>query len=98
MHIFVGNLTRETTEDDLRSAFGQFGEVSAVNILKDHLSGESRGFGFVEMPEVDAAQAAIARLNTAELKGRPLTVSEARARRGRYPGTRRRPRANNSRA
>lgn len=93
MHIFVGNLNHDTTETDLRDAFEQFGEVSGVNILKDHLSGESRGFGFVEMPEIDAAQAAIAGLNTANIKGRPMTVSEARARRGRYPGTRRRPRS-----
>ena len=94
MHIFVGNLNHEITEGELRDAFEQFGEVSGVNILKDHLSGESRGFGFVEMPEPDAAQAAIHALNTANFKGKAMTVSEARARRGRYPGTRRRPRSN----
>ncbi len=80
MNIYVGNLPREATEADLREAFQAFGQVATVNIIKDKFSGESRGFGFVEMPSKDEAQAAIAGLNGKELKGRTLTVNEARPR------------------
>lgn len=80
MNIYVGNLSREATDDDVRQAFAAFGQVATVNIIKDRLSGQSRGFGFVEMPAKTEAQAAIAGLNGKQLKGRTLTVNEARPR------------------
>ncbi len=80
MNIYVGNLPREATEDDLRGAFEAFGQVATVSLIKDKFSGESRGFGFVEMPAKTEAQAAIDGLNGQELKGRTLTVNEARPR------------------
>ena len=78
MNIFVGNLSRDVTEEDLRGAFGEYGQVEKVNILKDKFSGGPRGFGFVEMPSKAEAEAAITGLNRADLKGRALTVNEAR--------------------
>ena len=88
MNIYVGNLLREVTEDELRQAFEEFGEVKSANIIKDKYSGESKGFGFVEMPSKEEGQAAIDNLNGKELKGRTLTVNEARPRtdRGGYGG------------
>ena len=80
MNIYVGNLAREATEDELRQAFEAFGQVATASIVKDKFSGESRGFGFVEMPAKAEAQAAIAGLNGKQLKGRTLTVNEARPR------------------
>jgi RNA recognition motif-containing protein len=78
MNIYVGNLSRETTEDDLRQAFEAFGQVENVNIIKDRFSGESRGFGFVEMPSKDEAQSAIEEMNEKDLQGRALNVNEAK--------------------
>lgn len=78
MNIYVGNLAREVTEDDLRQTFGQHGEVTTASVIKDKFSGESRGFGFVEMPSKEQAEAAMKELNGKELKGRTLTVNEAR--------------------
>lgn len=78
MNIFVGNLSRDVTEDDLRSAFGAYGQVTTVSILKDKFTGEPRGFGFVEMPTKAEAQAAIAGMNQKDIKGRALNVNEAR--------------------
>ena len=78
MNIYVGNLSRETTEDDLRQAFEAFGQVESVNIIKDRFSGESRGFGFVEMPSKDEAQTAIEEMNGKDLHERALNVNEAR--------------------
>jgi len=78
MNIFVGNLARQATEDDLRQAFEAFGEVKSVNILKDKFSGESKGFGFVEMPSKDEAQKAIEEMNGKDLAGRAVNVNEAR--------------------
>jgi len=78
MNIFVGNLSRDVTEDDLLTAFSAYGKVDRVSILKDKFSGEPRGFGFVEMPAKAEAQAAINALNQTELKGRALNVNEAR--------------------
>lgn len=87
MNIYVGNLSRDATEDDLRQAFEAFGEVSSVNIIKDRFSGESRGFGFVEMPTKTEADAAITGMNGQDLKGRAVNVNEARPRaQGRRPG------------
>jgi RNA recognition motif-containing protein len=80
MNIYVGNLSRETTEDDLRQAFEAFGQVENVNIIKDRFSGESRGFGFVEMPSKDEAQTAIEEMNGKDLQGRALNVNEAKPR------------------
>ncbi|HEY4716856.1 MAG TPA: RNA-binding protein [bacterium] len=80
MNIYVGNLLREVTEEDLRKAFEAFGKVSSATIIKDKFNGESRGFGFVEMSVKSEAENAIAGLNGQELKGRTITVNEARPR------------------
>ncbi len=95
MNIYVGNLSREVTEEELRQAFEAFGQVTSVNIIKDRYSGESRGFGFVEMAMKSEAQAAISGLNGTSLKERMLNVSEARPRsdfggRGGFGGGKRR--------
>ncbi|MCJ7730273.1 MAG: RNA-binding protein [Sedimentisphaerales bacterium] len=76
----MGNLSRETTEDDLRQAFAAFGQVESASVVKDKFTGESRGFGFVEMPSKAEAQAAIADMNGKDLMGRALNVNEARPR------------------
>jgi RNA recognition motif-containing protein len=80
VNIYVGNIPRGTTEEELQEAFQAFGQVASVAIIKDKFSGESRGFGFVEMPSKTEAQSAIAGLNGKEFKGRALTVNEARPR------------------
>ncbi len=80
MNIYVGNLSRDLSETELKDAFAAFGEVSTCNIIKDKFTGESRGFGFVEMPNKDEAEKAIAALNGKDMKGRNLTVNEARPR------------------
>ncbi len=80
MNIYAGNLSRDVTEADLRQAFESFGQVTSVKIITDKFSGESRGFGFVEMPTKAEADAAISGLNGKDLKGRALTVNEARPR------------------
>ncbi len=80
MNIYVGNLSREATESDLREAFQAFGEVSSAAIIKDKFSGESRGFGFVEMPSKAEGEKAISGLNGKSIKGRNITVNEARPR------------------
>ena len=82
MNIYVGNLSREVTEEDLRQAFEAFGQVTSAKIITDKFSGESRGFGFVEMPTKAEAQSAIDGLNGKELKGQTLNVNEARPRPG----------------
>jgi len=80
MNIYVGNLSREVTEEDLRQAFEAFGQVASATVIKDRFSGESRGFGFVDMPTKTEAQSAIAGMNGKDLKGRTLNVNEARPR------------------
>jgi RNA recognition motif-containing protein len=80
MNIYVGNLSRDVSESDLREAFQAFGEVASASIIKDKFSNESRGFGFVEMPNLAEARAVIAGLNGKSLKGRTVTVNEARPR------------------
>jgi RNA recognition motif-containing protein len=80
MNIYVGNISRTANEQDLKDAFAAFGEVTSASIIKDKFSGESRGFGFVEMSNKEEAEKAIAGLNGKDLKGRPLTVNEARPR------------------
>ena len=82
MNIYVGNLSRGVTEDDLRGAFEAFGQVASAKIITDKFSGESRGFGFVEMPSKAEAQEAINGLNGKDLKGQTLNVNEARPRPG----------------
>ena len=78
MNIYVGNLSYEATQDDLRQAFEAHGEVSSVSIIMDKMTGRSRGFGFVEMPDKSQAEAAISALNLQEVRGRAITVNEAR--------------------
>jgi len=95
MNIYVGNLSYEVTEGDLKEAFNSFGEVETVKVIKDKYTDRSKGFGFVEMPDGANAQSAINELNDTELKGRKLKVSKARPRtesrgsRGGYGGGRR---------
>jgi len=94
MNIYVGNLSYETTEEDLKIAFEPFGKIDSVKIIKDRDSGRSKGFGFVEMASKVEGQSAIDGLNGKELKGRTLNVNEARPRtesrgsRGGYGGGR----------
>jgi len=76
--IFVGNLSYQTTQDDLQAAFSQHGGVERVNIVTDRDTGQPRGFAFVEMTEQRDAETAISKLNGAELNGRAMNVSEAR--------------------
>lgn len=78
MNIYIGNLSRQVTEEDLREAFGAFGTVKSVNIIKDKFTGVSKGFGFVEIEAKSEAQAAIQELNGRELKGTNIVVNEAR--------------------
>jgi RNA recognition motif-containing protein len=80
MNIFVGNLTEEVSENDLREVFEKFGQVESVNILKDRFSGKSKGFGFLKMPSKDEAQTAIKETNGSDLKGAALRVDEAHPR------------------
>lgn len=80
MNIYVGNLPWSVKDDDLRSMFAEFGEVSAANVIMDKFSGRSRGFGFVEMPNSDHAEVAIKSLNEKDIGGRSLRVNEAKPR------------------
>ena len=80
MNIYVGNLSYEVTEEDLRLALEPFGQVESATIIKDKYSGQSKGFGFVEMSSKAEAQSAIDGLNGTELKGRTLNMNEARPR------------------
>ncbi|OQY53950.1 MAG: RNA-binding protein [Candidatus Parabeggiatoa sp. nov. 2] len=80
MNIYVGNLPYSVTEDDLRDIFAEHGEVSTVNVITDKFSGQSKGFGFVEMPTQSEAEEAIKATNLSELKGRNLKVNQARPR------------------
>ena len=88
MNIYVGNLAYSVTEDELRDLFGEFGEVSTVNLISDKFSGQSKGFAFVEMPENSAADNAIKELNGKAVKGRALKVNQAKPR-GERPQQRR---------
>lgn len=80
MNLFVGNLSFETTESDLREAFEAYGTVNSAAVITDRDTGRSRGFGFVEMPTEGEARAAIEGLNDKDLQGRALRVNEARPR------------------
>jgi len=78
MKLYVGNLSYTTSEDDLRDAFSPFGEVASAKVITDRDTGRSKGFGFVEFNDDDAARKAMSSMNGAELGGRSLTVNEAR--------------------
>lgn len=80
MDIYVGNLAYATDDEGLRAAFAAYGEVTAARVVRDRMTGRSKGFGFVEMPNAEEANAAITALNGAELDGRPLRVNESQPR------------------
>lgn len=80
MNVYVGNLPFSTSSEDLAAMFRRFGEVSSAQVITDRDTGRSRGFGFVEMADDDAARAAIEELNDSDVGGRRLTVNEARPR------------------
>src|SRR6187549_115713 len=80
MNIYVGNLSWTMTDDDLSNLFTQYGTVSSAKILKDKMNGRSKGFGFVEMEDDEAARTAIANLNESEVQGRKLIVNESQPR------------------
>jgi len=80
MNIYVGNLSYNATEETIREAFESFGQVTSARIIKDKYTGQSKGFGFVEMVEQAQAQAAIKSLNGKELLGKQMSVNEARPR------------------
>lgn len=80
MNIYVGNLPYTVTDDEIREAFSEFGEVSSVNIIMDKFSGQSKGFGFVEMPNNSEADEAIKALNGSSFKGRNIKVNQAKPR------------------
>jgi RNA recognition motif-containing protein len=88
MNIYVGNLSYEATEDDIRGEFGRFGDVSEVKIVMDRETGRPRGFCFVEMPNDDEAKQAISEMNLQRIAGRAVTVNEARPRTERGGGGR----------
>ena len=85
MRIFVGNLSFNTSDNELRDAFAAYGEVESAQVITDRETMRSRGFGFVEMPDSDAGQQAINGLSGTDLQGRTLTVNEARPREDRGP-------------
>src|SRR5687768_15884107 len=80
--LYVGNLSYHTTDERLRETFGQFGEVTSAELVLDRMTGQSRGFGFVEMASAADAGRAVEAMNGADLDGRPLVVNEARERSG----------------
>ncbi len=86
MNLYVGNLPYSVTEDELRSAFAEYGEVSSATIISDKFSGQSKGFGFVEMPDNSAADAAIKGLNETQMGGRSIKVNQAKPREKRGGG------------
>jgi RNA recognition motif-containing protein len=88
VNIFVGNLAFSTTDHDLRQLFEPYGVVDKINVITDRDTGRSRGFGFVEMPDIAAAKAAIQGLNGKELEGRDLNVNEAKPREPRRESSR----------
>ncbi|MBP1638855.1 MAG: RNA-binding protein [Bacteroidetes bacterium] len=89
MNIFVAKLSFNVNDDELRDLFTEFGEVSSATVITDKMTGRSKGFGFVEMPDNDAAKQAINKLNESEVDGRTIAVSEARPREERPYGERR---------
>ncbi len=85
MNIYVGNLSFQATDEDLLAEFGAFGTVKSASVIMDKMTGQSRGFGFVEMATTSEGEAAIAALNGKDLKGRALRINEARPREERAP-------------
>ena len=85
-NIYVGNLSFNATEEDIRQAFAEHGDVASVSIVTDRETGRSRGFAFVEMPDGEQAKAAIEKVNLTEIDGRSITVNEARPKRDRPRG------------
>jgi RNA recognition motif-containing protein len=85
MRIYVGNLKYSVTDDELMAMFSEFGEVASADVIKDKFSGQSKGFGFVDMPNKSEAEDAIQALNDVMQNGRKLTVNEARPRSERAP-------------
>jgi len=90
MNIYVGNLSFQAGDDDLLKIFEAYGEVTSAKIIVDRMSGRSRGYGFIEMPDDGAAQKAIDELNGKEIGGRALTVNQARPKENRPPRDRNR--------
>lgn len=90
MNIYVGNLSPDVNDEDLKSLFSEHGHVSSAKVIRDNYSQESRGFGFVEMANQDEAKKALESLNSLELKGNKIVVNEARPRRDRNKGRGRR--------
>lgn len=86
MNIYVGNMPYSMSEDELRELFAPYGEISSVSVITDKFSGQSKGFGFVEMPDNSEADQAIKALNDHRLKGRPLKVNQAKPRTDRPRG------------
>jgi len=80
MNIYVSNLSFNVTDDDLEGFFAEYGEVSSARVITDKFTGKSRGFGFVEMPDNEAAKKAIAELDGGRVEGREIKVAEARPR------------------
>jgi RNA recognition motif-containing protein len=78
MNIYVGNLAKDVTDEELQNAFAEYGHIKSVKIIRDMFSGESKGFGFIEMPGVAEAQKAIDSMNTKDLKGKKIVVNEAK--------------------
>ena len=85
MNIYVGNLAYSVTDDDLRELFNEFGEVRSASVISDKVTGQSKGFGFVEMQDNSAADMAVKELNGRQVKGRALKVNEAKPREDRPP-------------
>jgi RNA recognition motif-containing protein len=90
MNIYVGNLSRAVTEEELRRTFEPFGKVESATLIKDRMSGEPRGFGFIDMPVQSEAEAAITGLNGKELQGQAMVINEARPRKEHRGGSRER--------
>ena len=86
MNIYVGNLSYQTTEDELRDLFAKFGDVVSSKLIEDKFTGQSKGFGFVEMSNNSEAKKAMDELNGRDLNGRSITVNEARPRQERSRG------------
>lgn len=83
MNIYVGNLSKDVTDEILNEAFSKFGKVSTASVIKDMFSQESKGFGFVEMPSNTEAEEAIKELNASELNGKGIIVNQAKPKRDR---------------
>jgi RNA recognition motif-containing protein len=83
MNIYVGNLSPEVTEEDLKKAFGQYGKIKSVKVIKDIFTQKCKGFGFLEMPSKAEGETAINELNTSELKGKRIIVNQTRPKRDR---------------